>query len=74
MSRTHAQKTDRAVRALEEPCHFCGERTVILWRDMADYHYPFQVRCSCGAAGPRCDCGEESAIPAWLSVKPASAD
>lgn len=61
-----------ARRKLTELCPFCGEQGAQLWYDPmnADYMEPYQVRCSCcGARGPNCDCGEESAVPAWLSVQ-----
>lgn len=60
----------RQQRRLSEPCPFCGTPSAILWYD-PDYDMrPFQVVCGlCGARGPRCDCGEESAVPAWLGVE-----
>lgn len=59
-------------RRLAEPCPFCLTVSADLWFDPAGLEWclPFQVRCSaCGARGPECDCGEESAVPSWLLVK-----
>jgi hypothetical protein len=60
-----------AQRKLEEPCPFCRSLACQLWYDpaMADSITPYQVRCgACGARGPWCDCGDESAVPNWLNV------
>lgn len=60
-----------AIRKLTEPCPFCRQdRSVELWVDPREHYKPFQVICGvCQARGPVCDCGEEVAVPAWLSVK-----
>lgn len=64
-------KAERHVRKLFEPCPFCGTSHVHLWRDTQEHWVPYQVRCeACFACGPACDCGEESAVPMWLSVEP----
>ncbi|HRP26368.1 hypothetical protein [Thauera sp.] len=51
-------------------CPFCQQDTAELWYtpDRVDF-LPYQVRCgSCGARGPRADCGWESAVPSWDMV------
>lgn len=68
-------EVQHAVRKLNEPCPFCRQKMVELWRDPREHWLPFQVRCgACFATGPACDCGEESAVPMWLSVQPTPAD
>jgi hypothetical protein len=58
-------------RYLTEPCPFCGETEAALWHKPDEDVRQYQVVCAnCDARGPQCDCGEESAVPAWLSVKP----
>lgn len=67
------EKNEHAQRLLNEPCPFCHQKTAELWYDpsYAALCTPYQVRCrTCQARGPRCDCGEESAVPMWLSVLP----
>lgn len=57
------------VRALTEPCPFCRQVAANLMRDDCDFFEPFYVLCgACRARGHQCDCGEESAVPAWLGV------
>lgn len=61
------EENAHAQRLLEEPCHFCWQRTTHLWYDPSRDLEPYQVRClTCEAAGPWCDCGDESAVPTWL--------
>jgi hypothetical protein len=63
--------------ALVGYCPFCKTRSAELWKEEQDFSdlqnvelEPFQVRCRCcGARGPRCDCGWESAVPAWDGVR-----
>ena len=51
------------------PCPFCRGGKAELWRNPLERDVPFQVRCDrCGARGPKCDCGWESAVPAWENV------
>lgn len=55
-----------ARRKLTSCCPFCGMREAQLWFNPENDTRPFQVRCAaCGARGPECDCGEESAVPSW---------
>lgn len=51
-------------------CPHCGALDhAELWRDPSDPFTPYQVRCGlCGARGPRCDCGYESAVVAWRRI------
>jgi hypothetical protein len=56
-------------------CPFCKQSSAELWFDPGDDFLPFQVRCaSCGARGPRADCGWESAVPAWDKVRHSTAE
>jgi hypothetical protein len=67
---TFQEEHEHAVRMLDEPCPFCHTKSAELWYtpDRNDL-LPYQVRCRvCGACGPNCDCGEESAVPMWLGV------
>lgn len=61
---------EHEVRRLETACPFCLQpNSVVLWFIPHDEWHPYQVRCClCQARGPACDCGEESAVPMWLSV------
>lgn len=44
-----------------------------LWIDREDIETPFQVRClTCGVCGPKCDCSDESAVPAWNKMADAT--
>jgi hypothetical protein len=64
------RENEHAQRLLPQPCPFCRQKTASLWFDPKEEFHPFQVRCaSCGAHGPKCDCGEESAVFMWLSVE-----
>lgn len=66
---TRQMEIEHAQRHLSEPCPFCHLKTVHLWYDPKNQDRPYQVRCSlCEARGPACDCGEESAVPAWMSI------
>lgn len=70
---TKWQETHEHIRRrLSEACPFCKSKTADLWwKPDPEFYEPFQVRCAtCGASGPECDCGEESAVPMWLSVQP----
>ena len=65
----HQSKVPHA-RGLVGHCPFCRHDRAELWFDPNDPWKPFQVRCaSCGACGPWCDCGWESAVPAWQKVQ-----
>jgi hypothetical protein len=68
---TRQFEIDHKRRRLDEPCPFCRRSgSVALWYFAGDDYRKFQVICGiCEAKGPRCDCGEESAVPAWLSVQ-----
>ena len=62
---------EHAQRKLKAPCPFCGQHSVELWFDPEAHKScrGFQVRCrACGARGPQCDCGDESALPMWIDV------
>lgn len=63
-------EAEHAVRQLTTGCPFCLQpNSVHLWYSPKNDWHPYQVRCSlCEARGPACDCGEESAVPMWLSV------
>jgi hypothetical protein len=64
------EEVEHAQRIVGE-CPFCERDppSAELWYDPSDEVFPFQVRCrACGACGPRCDCGEESAVPSWLKI------
>ena len=66
------REIEHAQRKLKAPCPFCETHAAELWFDpVADeWSRGFQVRCgACGARGPQCDCGDESALPMWLNVE-----
>lgn len=51
-------------------CPFCRTKSAELWRDPLDHFHPYQVICrTCSARGPKCDCGWESAVIMWDSVR-----
>lgn len=64
-------ETAHATRQLETGCPFCLQpNSVELWFDPKEIDRPYQVRCGlCDARGPKCDCGEESAVPMWMAVE-----
>lgn len=56
-------------RAKVGECPFCRSMQAELWYEPGEHFQPYQVRCrGCGARGPWCDCGWESAVPAWDMV------
>lgn len=72
LARVRHQEYAYGTREHLEPCPACGARPE-LWVNHDDDWTPYQVRCgNCDVRGPKCDCGDESAVVNWNQLSVAA--